>query len=130
MISSHTLPISLAKDNLKTGLLKFPGKIAINESGSHFAVSNTGNHNILLFNDTGIVYSKIGTGTPGFVDGSSEHAQFNAPQGLTWHGNDLYVADTENHVIRKVSQFSNPLSLTHFLSLTLFFRINPRGVYV
>ena len=29
-------------------------------------------------------------------------AQFNSPQGLAWHNRELYVADTENHAIRKV----------------------------
>ena len=35
-------------------------------------------------------------------DGEGRGAQFNSPQGLAWHDGVLYVADTENHAIRKV----------------------------
>ena len=109
MIGNHQLPIQLAKDSLDTSnMLKFPGKIAINPSGSCIAVSDTGNHRILLLNSTGIVHAKVGSvgaesGVAGFKDGSYGDTMFNAPQGVTWHGDDcLFVADTENHAIRKV----------------------------
>ena len=107
MIGNHQLPIQLAKDSLDTSsMLKFPGKIAINPSGSCVAVSDTGNHCILLLNSTGIVHAKVGGdgGIAGFRDGSYSDALFNAPQGVAWHGDDiLFVADTENHAIRKVN---------------------------
>jgi len=103
LISKHGLPIKLAKESLDSGLVKFPGKIAINRSGTQIAVSDTGNHRVLLINDEGIVNAKVGTGTSGLQDGAYAQAQFNAPQGLCWHGDEcLYVADTENHSIRKV----------------------------
>ena len=35
-------------------------------------------------------------------DGGFKDANFHHPQGMTLHGNDLYVADTENHLIRKL----------------------------
>lgn len=43
-----------------------------------------------------------GSGEAGMRDGEGRDAQFNSPQGLTWHNGVLYVADTENHAIRKV----------------------------
>lgn len=43
-----------------------------------------------------------GSGEVGLRDGEGRDAQFNSPQGLAWHNGVLYVADTENHVIRKV----------------------------
>lgn len=43
-----------------------------------------------------------GSGEVGLRDGEGRDAQFNSPQGLAWHSGVLYVADTENHVIRKV----------------------------
>ena len=43
-----------------------------------------------------------GSGEAGMRDGERRDAQFNSPQGLAWHDGVLYVADTENHAIRKV----------------------------
>ncbi len=44
----------------------------------------------------------VGTGTPGYVDGATAVAQFNAPQGVAVAGNtDVYIADTGNNVIRQ-----------------------------
>lgn len=105
MINNHSLPIKLAKDTLDTGILKFPGKIAIDSTGSRLAVSDTGNHRILLVDPTtGIVNAKVGGKTgAGMKDGGYGEVMLNAPQGVTWHGEYLFVADTENHVIRKVT---------------------------
>ena len=43
-----------------------------------------------------------GTGSPGLVDGASEHAQFSEPGGLCLvpDGDKLVIADTNNHAIR------------------------------
>jgi sugar lactone lactonase YvrE len=41
-------------------------------------------------------------GMPGGVDGVGSQASFNTPSGLALDGNQLYVADTENHTIRKI----------------------------
>jgi hypothetical protein len=37
-------------------------------------------------------------------DGDLSEATFYAPQGVAMRGDLVYVADTENHLIRKVSQ--------------------------
>ncbi len=44
----------------------------------------------------------VGSGRQGSADGELEKAEFNHPQGLALHDGILYVADTENHLIRKV----------------------------
>jgi DNA-binding beta-propeller fold protein YncE len=44
-----------------------------------------------------------GCGTPGLLDGSGARARFNAPQGLALRGDALFVADTENHALRRIS---------------------------
>ena len=44
----------------------------------------------------------IGSGTIGRADGDYATAQFNTPQGMALDRQTLYVADTENHLIRKV----------------------------
>ena len=50
----------------------------------------------------GSLVEVIGSGVTGQADGDFATAQFNQPQGLALRGNLLYVADTENHAIRKV----------------------------
>ncbi len=45
----------------------------------------------------------IGGKTAGFQDGSFGEARFFNPQGVAWRGDDIYVADTDNHRIRMVT---------------------------
>lgn len=39
----------------------------------------------------------------GKQDGDLSEASFNSPQGVAIKGDTVYVADTENHLIRKVA---------------------------
>ena len=50
----------------------------------------------------GVVTTVIGSGEEGLADGDFRTARFNHPQGLALHGENLYVADTENHALRQV----------------------------
>ncbi len=52
---------------------------------------------------TGNVASIYGSGVAGLKDGGKGECQFNSPQGMLCHQGVLYVADTNNHAIRKVS---------------------------
>jgi len=59
---------------------------------------------ILQIYPSGSVGVFAGTGSRGSADGPAASATFRGPQGLTWGANgDLYVADTFNHRIRKIS---------------------------
>lgn len=81
----------------------FPGKITVNRDDNNLiAVSDTGNHRVVIFNESGIISSIIGCGEPGLKDGNFKAAQLNSPQGLAWCKRYLYIADTNNHAIRKV----------------------------
>ena len=42
----------------------------------------------------------LGTGEPGYKDGPARLAEFHEPGGLSVAGGKLYIADTNNHVIR------------------------------
>ncbi len=85
-------------------LLKFPGKIALDSSGENITVADSGHNRILLLESRGqsraAVKSTIGSGQRGFLDGPLERAEFNYPQGIYWHQDTLYIADTGNHAIR------------------------------
>ena len=106
-ISKETIPLKPAQHILpmNKGSLLFPGKVHVfkTETGEKLIVSDTGNNRILVMDNTGIVEHVIGGYTPGFKDGNFETSRFNAPQGICTLNNDIFVADTENHAIRKVS---------------------------
>ena len=44
----------------------------------------------------------IGCSERGYQDGSFQEAKFSSPQGVILCDNNIFVADTDNHVIRKV----------------------------
>ena len=52
----------------------------------------------------GVVSTLAGSGTAGFANGTDTKAQFNGPQGgVVDSSSNLYVADSENHRIRKIT---------------------------
>ena len=47
----------------------------------------------------------IGGDEPGFIDGTFKDARFHSPQGVAFRSPSLlYIADTDNHAIREVTQ--------------------------
>jgi DNA-binding beta-propeller fold protein YncE len=83
-------------------VLRFPGKILADEPGRRLFISDSGHNRILLTRLDGSLLATIGSGASGRADGTFATAQFNAPQGLALDGDTLYVADTWNHLIRRV----------------------------
>ena len=49
-----------------------------------------------------VVTTLAGTGSSGAANGTGTSASFNYPRGVTTDGTNLYVADTSNHLIRKI----------------------------
>ena len=80
-----------------------PYGIAV-DSGSNVYVADTGNHTIRKITVTGTVSTLAGSGVNGSVDGTGTNAQFNVPCGIAVDsGSNVYVADSRNNVIRKVT---------------------------
>lgn len=105
-ISSHGLPLKPAHHLLpfsKEGLL-FPGKLTVlqMEQGTKLVISDSGNNRIVITNEHGRVEHVIGGCNQGFKDGNFENAKFNSPQGVCVLNNIIYVADNNNHAIRKI----------------------------
>ena len=44
----------------------------------------------------------FGSGVAGLKDGNNVECQFSTPQGMVCHQGVLYIADTNNHALRKV----------------------------
>lgn len=110
-INPQTLYFDLEKRDPRSALhrplttpLAFPGKVLADETQNRLFVADSGHHRLIVADLDGDAPRVIGTGTPGFRDGSFADAQFFAPQGMAMSpdGNFLYVADTENHAIRKI----------------------------
>ncbi|KAK5650298.1 hypothetical protein RI129_001327 [Pyrocoelia pectoralis] len=109
LISDHTIPLKSVSHYLPElrGPLLFPGKIACFFDplidNDILAISDTGNHRILIVDNSGSVIHEIGGNGNGLKDGDFVNAQFNSPQGLAFHNSKtIFVADTENHAIRKI----------------------------
>jgi len=66
-------------------------------------VADTGNNKIRRMSTSGATTTIAGSGTPGFVDGSGASASFSSPEGITYDGSAVFVADTGNHAIRQVT---------------------------
>lgn len=81
-----------------------PVGLAVAADGTVF-VTDTDNHTIRKIGTDGIVSTLAGNiGRKGTADGISRVAQFNLPHGMAVAANGtLYVADTNNHTIRKIT---------------------------
>jgi thiol-disulfide isomerase/thioredoxin len=86
----------------ETGGLRFPGKVLADEGSKRLFITDSGNNRIVIAGLDGQVLDVIGDGQAGDRDGDFSKAQFNHPQGTALVGDALYVADTENHLIRRV----------------------------
>lgn len=78
--------------------------VAVDPAGNVF-VTDMGNHTIRKITPAGLVSTFAGTtGVIGSSDGRSAAASFNSPDGIAADSaGNLYVADTYNHTIRKVT---------------------------
>ncbi|MGO9115819.1 MAG: thioredoxin-like domain-containing protein [Thermoguttaceae bacterium] len=82
--------------------LRFPGKILADEASGRLFISDSNHNRIVVAKLDGTLLGVIGSGVAGRQDGDFTTAQFNQPQGLAFGDNELFVADTENHEIRRV----------------------------
>jgi len=82
--------------------LRFPGKVLADEAGERLFIADSNHSRLLVTRLDGTLVTVIGSGAMGQADGDLASAQFNQPQGMALDQEILYVADTENHLIRKV----------------------------
>lgn len=97
-------PLKLALERAKVGdlPLAFPGKILADEKGERLFVADSNHNRIVVTRLDGTLLDTIGSGQRGARDGAFDQASFYRPQGLALGGDTLYVADTENHLVRRV----------------------------
>ncbi len=92
----------LEHNRMKSGALKFPGKLLADSTGNRLFVSDSNHNRIVVSTLDGKLIDVIGNGQIGAKDGSYTEATFDHPQGMALSGDTLYVADTENHLIRTI----------------------------
>lgn len=117
LLQRHTQKGTLAKESLNITatrpqnphILSFPGKLSISKSGK-IAISDSNHNRIIVSDVSGKITHIIGSGKPGLYDGDFTTAQFFRPQGVVWGNDDLFVADTENHTIRKIDLKQNKVT--------------------
>lgn len=80
--------------------LRYPGKIAADAASGRLFISDSNHNRIVVASLDGQVQQIIGAGTIGRQDGDFSTAQFDHPQGMVLIDNLLYIADTENHLLR------------------------------
>ncbi|HVG38498.1 MAG TPA: thioredoxin-like domain-containing protein, partial [Pyrinomonadaceae bacterium] len=98
-------PLALALERAKTGdlPLAFPGKVLADAPRDRLFIADSNHNRIVVTKLDGTLVEVIGAGAAGAIDGPFQTATFNQPQGLILDGeNTLYVADTANHLIRRV----------------------------
>lgn len=83
--------------------LAYPGKVLADAPGRRLFIADGGHHRIVIADPSGQVRSVAGAGEAGFADGAFATAGFRHPQGMALVDEHLYVADTENHAIRRLS---------------------------
>jgi thiol-disulfide isomerase/thioredoxin len=97
-------PLKLTLERAKVGdlPLAFPGKLLADAKGDRLFIADSNHNSIVITKLDGTLIETLGTGARGAADGPFDKASFYRPQGLALDGDNLYVADTENHLIRRV----------------------------
>lgn len=99
-VDKTPLKIALERSKVAPTPLYFPGKIAA--KNGRVVVADSSNNRLVVADKSGKVMATIGSGEAGLKDGDFQNAQFFNPQGVAIDGDVLYIADTNNHAIRRV----------------------------
>lgn len=91
-------------DGKGTNAQFFTPKALVVDSKGNIFVADTNNHLIRKITPDGTVTTFAGSGVQGSANGNGTSAEFRFPSGIAIDSQDnLYIADTENHTIRKIN---------------------------
>ena len=78
------------------------------DNNDNLYVADRDNHAIRKITPLGVVTTIAGNGNQGYMDGADSIATFNRPSGVAVdNAGNLYVADNDNYVIRKITPNGN-----------------------
>jgi thiol-disulfide isomerase/thioredoxin len=97
-------PLKLVLEKAKVGdlPLAFPGKALADAKNDRLFIADSDHNRIVITKLDGTLVDVIGNGQHGMSSGPFAEATFSRPQGMALDGDRLYVADTENHLIRRI----------------------------
>ena len=112
LINPQPIEFKLDKFSSPRSVLSYPGKLEVDTLGERLFVSDSNNDRVLVLDTAGRILDVIGSGSAGNRDGSFEQASFFRPQGMAYdsRADVLYIADTENHTIRRAELSSRRVS--------------------
>ena len=92
--------------------LNGPRAMALDPTGNLYLALREGNTIYRIDLSSGTIHHVAGTGERGYNGdgGPAARATLSGPKGLAYHDRRLYIADTENHVIRMVDVESGVIS--------------------
>jgi DNA-binding beta-propeller fold protein YncE len=82
--------------------LRFPGKVLADAASDRLFIADSNHNRIVITTLNGKLLHVVGSGVVGRADGAFDACSFDHPQGMAVVGELLYVADTENHLLRKI----------------------------
>jgi uncharacterized protein (TIGR03437 family) len=95
------------------GLLNIPSGVAVDKSGNVF-IADTGDNIIRKVTTDGNIHTFAGDSYPGFFDkeaGTATDSEFNKPSDVAFDSaGSLYVADSNNNVVRKITAEGKTIS--------------------
>jgi thiol-disulfide isomerase/thioredoxin/flagellar basal body rod protein FlgG len=103
LINRNPIKVLRAGAQVAETLLRFPGKVLADEASGRLFTADSNHNRIIVCSLDGNVEAVVGSGRAGMQDGSFAEATFRNPQGMALAGDALYVADTDNHAIRRVN---------------------------
>jgi DNA-binding beta-propeller fold protein YncE len=105
------IKLELEMEVTPVSILSYPGKIVADEKSGRLFFTDSDHNRIIISSFDGQIQDVIGSGDAGLKDGDFATAQFYRPQGLYFDSvlNIIYVADTDNHAIRKIDLSSNTI---------------------
>jgi len=103
--------LDLAIPSGPAGRFLFPGKLKlVPGTPRRWALADGGHNQIVLLDDSGNELARYGCGAASFQDGPRREASFNHPQGLIASQDEIFVADTENHAVRRIDIASGEIT--------------------
>jgi trimeric autotransporter adhesin len=91
--------------NIKTPFLVRKPRQVSSDSAGNIYFADMDNHSVLKIDGSGVPSLVAGNGASGFSgdNGPATEAKLNSPQGVCAYGSSIYIADTGNNLIRKVT---------------------------
>ncbi len=102
LLDGRPLRWALEREQLEASPLLFPGKLLADVEGGRLFISDSNHNRIVVTSLDGKLKTIVGSGRIGRRDGDLQSCAFDHPQGMALVGEILYVADTENHLIRAI----------------------------